>query len=675
MEILSPAGDFETLLTAIKCGADAVYIGGVSFSARKNAKNFSNEEIVKAIDLCHLYRVKLYVAVNILIKEKEFLPAIEYVRFLTEAGVDGIIIQDLGLLRRTREMSDKVRINVSTQATVCSSDGVNTFRKLGADRVVLARELSFSEIKSIREKTDAELEMFVHGALCMSWSGQCLMSSVIGGRSGNRGLCAQPCRLLYRLISDGEAVSGKLPLLNTKDLCLAENIEEISKIVDSAKIEGRMKSSEYAGIVTKVYQNAKNGTAKSEEIYDMLSFFSRGGSSKGYFNGRCFEKMMDYYPKAEKVTADKDKINEIKNAEFKKVRPISFVLTANEGEPLELLAKSGDFIAKAKGDICETAKNSAINEERLALQLKKLGDTPFYEENCEIKTKGTPFVSVSSVNALRRYVCEEIEKQICCSFKREVNKIELFQKEKRTKKVPKISVFVRTQEQLDAACETGISKIYAPAQIYKKGCILACPSLTKEGEELDLKDADEVLIQNIGQIPECTGKKMSAGERLNVTNCETIKALNGLGIDEVTLSTELNLREIGDILEKTDAKCEIVCYGRIPVMIMENCVIKSAYKCTKGQGNFELEDRLGERFPIICENCRNVLLNSVPLYMADKLDDILELNPDGLKLIFTTETKEEVKSVIEAYKKALSGEVPKKVFDKITRGHFYRGVE
>ncbi len=675
MEILSPAGDFETLLTVIRCGADAVYIGGVNFSARKNAKNFSNEEIVKAIDLCHLYGVKLYVAVNILIKEKEFLSAIEYIRFLIEAGVDGIIVQDLGLLKRTREMSDAVKINVSTQATVCSSDGVNTFKKIGADRVVLARELSILEIKSIREKTDAELEMFVHGALCMCWSGQCLMSSVIGGRSGNRGLCAQPCRLLYKLILDGKEVSEKLPLLNTKDLCLAENIEEISKIVDSAKIEGRMKSLGYAGIVTRVYKNAKEGIVTSEEIYDMLSFFSRGGSSKGYFDGRCFDKMMDYYPKAEKVTADKDKLNEIKNAQIKKVRPISFVLTANEGEPLELLAKSEEFTAKAKGDICEMAKNSAINEERLTAQLKKLGDTPFYEEFCEIKTKGTPFVSVSSVNALRRYVCEEIEKQICESFKREAKEIKLLQKEKRTKRVPQISVFVRTQEQLDAVCEMGISKIYAPAQIYKKGCILACPSLTKEGEELDLKGAEEVLIQNIGQLLECTGKKILAGERLNVTNCETIEALNGLGIDEVTLSTELNLREIGDILEKTDAKCEIVCYGRLPVMLMENCVIKSAYKCTKGQGFFELEDRLGERFPIICENCRNVLLNSVPLYMADKLDDILELNPDSLKLIFTTETKEEVKSVTEAYKKAMSGEAPKKVSGKITRGHFYRGVE
>lgn len=199
MELLSPAGDFESLKTAVQCGADAVYLGGKSFSARRNANNFTDEELKEAVDLCHLYQVKVYVTLNIVIKQHEFEDAIRFASYLTEIGVDGIIVQDLGLLCAIRELSPDVRINASTQMTICSSDGVNLLKDLGVSRVVLARELSKAEIERIKSQTDVELEMFVHGAMCMCWSGQCLLSSIIGGRSGNRGLCAQPCRLSYTL--------------------------------------------------------------------------------------------------------------------------------------------------------------------------------------------------------------------------------------------------------------------------------------------------------------------------------------------------------------------------------------------------------------------------------------------------------------------------------------------
>ncbi len=680
MEILSPAGDFESLKTALKCGADAVYIGGESFSARKNAKNFSNEEIVRAADLCHLYCAKLYVACNILIKENEFSKAVNYIKFLINAGVDGIIVQDLGLMSVIRKLSDEVKINVSTQATVSSADGANEFKMLGANRVVLARELSKTEIKNIKEKTDLEIEVFVHGALCMSWSGQCLLSSVIGGRSGNRGLCAQPCRLNYKLIKDGKTITENLPLLNTKDLCLAENFSEIMDIADSAKIEGRMKSPEYTGIVTKVYKKAKEGLVTKEEIKNMLSFFSRGGSSKGYFDGRKFADMMDYSGDKGKVSAEKQDVAEIKQENYLKKRPISMFLSATEGEKISLIAESEGFKTEVFGDILEKAKNALADEERIKEQLKKLGDTCFYAENTEIKICGTPFISVSALNALRRSACEDLQNKICEFHKREVKEFN-FSKEKikKDKKTPKISAYVRTAEQLDAVKDAGLDEIYISGDLYKdagtKEDAVLCPSVTKEGEEFFLGNAEKVVIQNIGQIKKAKGRTLYAGARMNVTNSETAETLKRMGFSKVTLSPELNLKEAEEVISKTDVPCEVIAYGRLPVMLMENCVIKSAYKCQNGKGNFELEDRKGEHFPLICENCRNVLLNSVPLYMADKTDDIIKINPDSLALIFTIEDYNTTKEVVKAYKNALAGKTTQNSFNKITRGHFYRGVE
>ena len=304
MELLSPAGNIESLKAAILSGADAIYIGGTQFSARRNAKNFTEEELRNAICMCHLRGVKLYVAVNILIKDSDLKDALSYTKSLIEMGVDGIIIQDLGLLNLVRQQSADVKINASTQITAASADAVDFCKSIGADRVVLARELSFAEIKAIKEKTDIELETFVHGALCMSWSGQCLLSSVIGGRSGNRGLCAQPCRLTYSLEKDGRIIKKNIPLLSPKDICLAEKLGDLEGIADSLKIEGRMKSPEYTASVTALYKKAISGIINRDDIEKTLSFFSRGGSSLVYWDGRTFDKMMDY-AQLSKISADR----------------------------------------------------------------------------------------------------------------------------------------------------------------------------------------------------------------------------------------------------------------------------------------------------------------------------------------------------------------------------------
>lgn len=671
MELLSPAGSFESLKAAINAGADAVYIGGAEFSARRNAKNFTDEEIIAAANNCHLHGAKLYVAVNILIKESEMESALAYAKSLIQAGVDGIIVQDLGLLRAIREMSDEIFINASTQMTVASRHAVEFAKSLGADRVVLARELGFEEIKSIHDATDIELEVFVHGALCMGWSGQCLMSSVIGGRSGNRGLCAQPCRLNYTLLRDGKAVSKNAPLLSLKDICLANKLSDLEPYADSLKIEGRMKSPEYTAAVTGLYKKAISGEITQQEIDKTLSFFSRGGSSLGYWNGRQFDKMMDYQGSG-KISAERADFIKIKEENPTKRRSISFILTANEGEALHLAASCDGFFSEVSGEILEPARKE-FDAERLKAQLEKLGDTAFVAENTEIKHTGNPFVPVSAINALRRSVCAQLENLICESYRKEVKDIAPIEKKSRKRGIPEIVVEVSTEEQLQAAKEFDyeILTSYELSKKVKSDFVL-CPAVKKEGEQCEIS-APKIMAQNIGQLD--FTKEVYGGERLNATNSATCELLASRGVKRVTLSPELNIKEIREITQNTATPCEVIAYGRLPVMVMENCVIKSQGYCSKSGGVYELSDRMGERFPIMCENCRNILLNSVPIYMADKVSDLVSLNVDAIRLKFTTESTTEVKKVIAAYKQALSGATPKGVFDKITRGHFYRGAE
>ena len=294
MEILSPAGSFESLQAAVNYGADAVYVGGSRFSARSSARNFNDEELLEAVEYCHLRGVKLYVCTNTLLQEGELSGVMDFVRYAYKIGVDALIVQDVGLIRRIRQELPDFPLHGSTQMTVLNHQGVNTLAELGLERVVLAREVTGEGLRSIAQKTNTELEYFVHGALCISYSGQCLMSSILGGRSGNRGGCAQPCRLPYTLLKNGKPISETLPLMCPKDLCLAEQVQVLSKMgISSLKIEGRMKSPEYVAMVTQVYRQALTGNVTDTDIDNMLKFFSRGGSCPGYFNGPTYGGMMD----------------------------------------------------------------------------------------------------------------------------------------------------------------------------------------------------------------------------------------------------------------------------------------------------------------------------------------------------------------------------------------------
>lgn len=681
MEILSPAGDFEALKAAVQNGADAVYVGGSDFSARRSAKNFDDEELQRAIDYCHLRNVKLYVACNTLIKEQEIKSACEFLEKIYTYGADSVIVQDLGLANLINTYLPELPIHASTQMTVTSSNGVNALKEyFGAKRVVLARELSFEEIKNIRENTDTELEVFVHGALCMSYSGQCLFSSVLGGRSGNRGGCAQPCRLSYSLCENDREVTDTMPLLSLKDLCLAEDIGKLKKIgVESLKIEGRMKSPEYVAAATKVYSEAAKYGADQKEIEKMLSLFSRSGSSKGYFYGRTFDKMM-CYDEGSKVSADRETVSEVKktySGENMKM-PINMFFSGLIDYPMTLtISDEHGRCITAEGEKMVAPLNRATDEERIKEQLKKLGGTSFDVDYIEVITDGGA-VSIKDINALRRDAIEKFEAEICSSHKRESKKI-IYEKESDAAyKTPVLSVEVTTKEQYDAVKDIEGVELFVPYNLYKevtpKNAVCVLPAILKDCDSPDLSGIDKVEINNIGQLKLCEGKEIYAGYGMNISNSASAKAVIANGVKRVCYSTELTLNEIKNALS-LNVPSEVMVYGRQRLMYMENCIIKSAYGCKCGESEFSLKDRLGVKFPVITENCRNIILNSRPTYMADKGVDINNLQIDAMRLIFTVENPKMCSLIIDEYKKMLSGEIVEGFKEDFTRGHFYRGAQ
>ncbi len=677
VEILAPAGSFQALEAAVNYGADAVYVGGERFSARRSAQNFSDSELERAVDFCHARGAKLYVCCNTLMKETELSDAMDFLRYAYRIGTDAVIVQDLGLFTRLRRELPDFSLHASTQMTVASSSGINTLADMGAKRVVLAREVTGAELSEICHNTEVELEVFVHGALCISYSGQCLMSSILGGRSGNRGGCAQPCRLPYTLLQNGKPVTDTKAILCPKDLCLADKVAELARMgVASLKIEGRMKSPEYVAMVTQVYKQAATGSVSQDDIDKMLKFFSRGGSCSGYYHGCQFGDMMD-------MTGENKISSELPLLEKKKkTSGVSLFLEASLDKPLTLtMTTEQGRSVNTEGALCQRAHTKATDEERMKEQLRKLGDTPFHAETIEVITSGDVAIPAKDLNALRRQTAEKLETLICQGFKRSLPKsVPSPSVLKKSQASMELCVEVKTEEQLRGALDMGIRRIYLPESLKEhlpkiKEPVLMLPPMQSQGTKLDLGDFDKVCIQNIGQLSLAKGKTITAGHRLNVTNAETANFFKKQGAERVLVSPELNMKGIGALRAHTDLDLELFAYGRLPLMLMKNCVIKSAYDCRCDEGGFALLDRKNEVFPILPLHCGNVIYNSKPLYMADRIADIKNLQIEGLRLSFTLENYETCCIIIEEYQKALQGKTVKAPQGDFTRGHFYRGMQ
>lgn len=667
MEILSPAGSPEALKAAVLSGADAVYMGASGFNARINAKNFSDDELRRSVVYCHERGVRVYITLNTLVYDREIPEALKLAEFLTDIGADAFIVQDLGLAALLKKCAPSVNLHASTQMSVCNLDGVETLADLGFSRVVLARELSARDIAFIASRSPIETEFFVHGAFCMSYSGQCYMSSVIGGRSGNRGMCAQPCRLPYR---NGYALS-------LKDNCLLEYVPELMKAgVTSLKIEGRMKGPDYVAAVTDAYVRAKNGEAYSEEKKEYLAgVFSRQGFTDGYYTGKTGREMFGVRP--ENAAAAK---TELPKDEYKRF-PVDFSFKSEGGKATVCADCEDGFSSSVSFDVQKAEKRPTSAEDIFA-SLSKLGGTPYYAKGFSCEIGHDEFIPVSSLNAARRELINGLAEMRVVknqSFTLRKNEPYIFQPSEKTQ----TEAFFLDLNSIPENTEK-LSKIWIPSEFftrknaeklaekYSEKLGIALPSVfhdsesaaaSKQLEEAKNAGVKSALCGNIAHIRFASEKGFTVcGDYgLNVVNSESVRAYSDLGAERVTLSFELSMRRAEDLCGKNTG---IVAYGRLPFMIMKNCVKggNGSICGRKGKPAF-LTDRMKKDFLLTCDfGCRNRLWNADLLWLADK-----KLPPFGfIRLIFTDETADEAKRVIDAYSgKQTSPPV------SMTRGRYY----
>lgn len=679
-ELLAPA-NLNTFRTAVQAGADAIYLGGSSFGARKFADNFDLSQMEQAVDYCHLRGVKVYLTSNILIGNGEALKFLSFIKDAYNLGIDAFIMQDLGMSMRVKHLLPEARIHASTQLTVHNTEGARLMKRLGFERVVVARELSGEEISDITRNGGVETEMFVHGALCMSYSGQCLMSSLIGGRSGNRGSCAQPCRLPYELFSQDNSL-GKGYYLSPRDLSLTENITDIFSLnVSSLKIEGRMKGQEYVAAAVSVLRRLidEERNANNEEKLLLKNAFSRDGFTSGAFAGD-FKRYINFASGNDEIYKNRDlsllkslKIFTEEGANLKKL-PVKFSTLVKQGEEIKITAAFDKFKTEAFGNIAQKAQNKPTDKAAIEKQISKTGDYPFYAESIEVDTDNNSFLPVSEINSCRRKALDLLTEEIISSY-RHNEAIALSQTKTKKKEQGELSlaVMVLNKEQLEAAEGSGVERIFAPCEIAKENHIAVFPDiihnkyLPKYIEILENTKCDTICTANYAIIEKASvlDKKIISTPALNVFNNDSARLWQDRGVSEIILSHELNLKQIAEF----DIPVGVIAYGRADMMKTLVCPVKSAKgKCMGQSCKAYLKDRKNEEFPVLCNGMTTFVLNSKPIYMADKLSDLEKAGVEFALIRFTIERGEECNKIISAYKKGLEP------FVDFTRGHFYRGV-
>ena len=685
IELLAPAGGIKELKAAVASGADAVYLGAASFSARAGAENFDSELLREAVSYAHTFGVKVHCAINTLIKESELSEAIETAIAANDCGVDAIIIQDIGLAQHLRKILPDMELHASTQMTVTSLEGVRYLEEKGFCRVVLARELSEKEIEYIARNATAEIEVFVNGAICMSYSGQCLMSSILGGRSGNRGRCAQPCRLHYSLCKNGK-VCDEAYMLSPRDMALINHLDRLKKIgVASLKIEGRLKSPEYVSAVVGVYRKYLDTPApvSDSDMAELKNAFSRSGFTDGYFTAKLGKNMMAHENPAN--NSGSIYTREAKDRALGKCArkiPVSVYATLLKDDVLRVTMFDNDGnCAVCEGSIkSESALNRPVDADRLEDQLRKLGDTPFEAENTEVELDEGITIPVKEINSVRRSVCQLLTEERTRIPQKRVIATDLVFKEKPAPENMYITAEVRTAEQGIAVLKAGgVRRIYAPVSVAKKLMDISGDTeiVTKTADIFKDEQVPTEFV-SVSSTAALHKYKTAAGYgnfRLNVFNSLTANELSAL--KSITLSPELNLSEIRDIATHTpDIETEIIAYGHIPLMIMRNCPIKARGYCQNGKEIYTLKDRKGIEFPIICgEDCRAVILNSKPIFTADIINSIRATKINSIRLNFSVENSHQCGKIVSVYRAALAGEkIEPMAENTFTRGHLHRGV-
>ena len=692
MELLSPAGGLDSLIAAVQTGADAVYMGFGAFNARRSAKNFTDEEFASAVAYCHLRGVRVFLTLNTLLTDRELEQAAESLRKASDMGVDAILVQDWGLLTLAREIVPDVPLHASTQMSLFTLGGANEAAALGLERVVLARELARDEIREICAGCPAEIEVFAHGALCMCYSGQCEMSAVVGERSGNRGACAQPCRLPYGV--NGPCRGGHP--LSLKDANLSAYLAEMEAMgVACLKLEGRMKRPEYVAVVTGIYRRLLDEKRQptAEESRRLEQAFSRSGFTDGYWLGKKgpqrFGTRPENAPEPKELFANAREMYE-NGRENRKV-PVNLRLTVRRGEPVRLggacAVHGGAAFAMGTGAVPEEARNRAVTAEELRQRLSKTGGTVFTADRVEIELDEGLTIPASAVNGLRRELLEELAKRRmdipprrklpapplpdapeggqAMRFTCSVQKSEQVTAALLAEKPAAVYVPVEELERLDPELDWGETELCA-----------VLPRIFRTADETPLRqlleqhpEASAVAIGNLGHLPIVRGlnRTLRGDFGLNIFNSRALLFWQGQGLASATVSFELRWQQVRDL--RKYLPCEAIIYGRLPLMVTENCVTRCSVGCTHGAGSV-LTDRTGARFPVLCGyGCRCEIQNSKTLFLADKP----EMRRCGLtygRLRFTTETPEQCVQVLQRYQNG-GDWTP----EDLTRGLFYRGVE
>ena len=691
LELLAPAGSMEALRAAVQNGANAVYLGCGQFNARQSAKNFTPQALTEAIKYCHIRGVAVHLTLNTLVSDKETQEATALIRYAANAGVDAFIVQDLGIIQLCRQIAPHIPLHGSTQMTVHSLPGVQFCAGLGMSRVVLSRELSREEIRYICQNSPIEIEVFGHGALCMGYSGQCYLSAAIGGRSGNRGRCAQPCRQSYGY----SRWENKYPL-SLKDNCTVQYVKDLEEMgVASLKIEGRMKRPEYVAGVIQVYRQAIDKGHVTKPMLDQLATaFNRQGFTDYYsvHTGIHMFGIRDDSKTDEKWCKEMRKTYEAAENPLVKV---VFDITVKAGETILTVADQAGHKCTVNGPAPEAARSAGLTHEDLALRLSKTGGTPYQCVNVRTDIAPGLMLSAAAINGLRRDALNLLTVQRARRDSAPLGRPARQIIYKGPTAPPEFTAQVTTREQITPKLlRFGLSVLYVPLHILaadpefchsltrKVNVCAVLPRIVHDGElaklRQDLLDVRregvrEALIGNVAQlltVREC-GLAARGDFGLNLYSSGAVNFARDLQLRSACLSFEMTLPQIRDVSK--GVPCEILAYGRLPLMVTENCLFRNRTgQCTCHAGPAKLVDKTGAEFPIVKDGdtCRSVLLNGKKLFWLDRQDDLARLGLWATRLYFTTENPREVDRVLSACSDGAS-------FDPgaCTRGLYLRGVE
>ena len=681
-ELLAPAGSPEALKAAVDHGAGAVYLGWGAFNARRGAQNFSEEEFSQALAYCHVRGVRVFLTLNILLTDRELPAALETARTASRLGVDAVLVQDWGLFALLRRTLPDLPLHASTQMSIFTSGGAGEIAADGCERVVLARECSREETAAICRNCPAEVEVFVHGALCMCYSGQCAMSALVGGRSGNRGRCAQPCRLPYGV---NEAAGNKRPL-SLKDSSLADHLGEMAEMgVSCLKIEGRMRRPAYVAAVTGIYarllEERRKPTSGEREILERA--FSRSGFTDAYWRGEKGRSMLGFRPENAPAAEEPAPAGEDRRV------PIRFTCAVRSGVPCSLSAADGlGNTVTVTGPPPEIAGRRALTAEELSARLRKTGGTPYRCQSADVEVDPGLYLSAAALNALRRGALDALSAaRSAPPARREFLPPPPLPQRDCAGAEPQFTVSVTSAAQL-----TGELLDFRPARVYLPLGLLADLSSLPEAETAYCailprvwRDRDEdllrrwldraralgvtgLLLGNLGHFPLVRGDgwRLYGDYGLNVFNSRSLAYLREKGLESACLSFELRYAQLRDM--KKILPAEAIVYGRLPLMITENCLIQNTAGCRCDRPNF-LNDRTGASFPLLPSfGHRTEVQNSRRLYLADR-PDYRRLGLCYARLRFTTESPREC---VQTFRDYLDGAPAPAEF---TRGLYQRGVE